>query len=92
MTISPFFLASLLKSIKCQVDQDDYLQLYGFWIKNYKDSVFSVYYHVVFLIRRLSISASIHLLEDCQYIQSIICILSCFTVIHILGCNSFDTF
>jgi hypothetical protein len=82
--ISAFFLASIIKSIKSN------LETYTYLTKNYKDSIVCRYYHVFFLIRRLSIAASIHLLHKYPYIQVSICSFSCFTVlIHMILARPF---
>lgn len=87
--ISPFFFASIIKSIKLDLDTDSTMLKYGFLIKNYKDSILCVWYHVLFLIRRLSIVASVHLLDDSPYIQTSMCSLSCCAVIVIVGTLSY---
>ncbi len=77
--ISAFFLAIIIKSIKSN------LETYTYLTKNYKDSIVCRYYHIFFLIRRLSIAASIHLLHHYPYIQVSICSFSCFAVlIHMI--------
>jgi hypothetical protein len=83
--ISAYFLAIIIKSIKLDSSNNSNLETYTYLTKKYKDSIICRYYHVFFLIRRLSIAASIHLLHNYPYIQSSICSFSCFTVlIHMI--------
>ena len=72
ITFNISFLAFLLKSIKSQENEERSLELHGYLIKNYKDSLLSLFYHLIFLIRRLFIAASIHIFQDFPYVQAII--------------------
>lgn len=76
--------------MKLDLDTDRVIDEFGYLTKNLKGSIYCVYYHVLFLIRRASIVASVHLLHDFPYVQASISSVSCLAVISIAGTLSYN--
>lgn len=74
-------MASFIAGNKQNLNEEELMSSYGYLVKDFKLSVYSVYYHVIFLVRRLSIAASINFLNEVPYVQSTLCSLSCCIVL-----------
>ena len=81
--LSPLFLASFIIGKKLLLDDEEFCKLYGYLVNNLKEDAKSVFYHVLFLVRRLSIVASTNLLNSSPYAQTIICSVSSWVVMYI---------
>lgn len=81
--LAPIFLASFLLGKKDQFNYEEFVEKYGILVKDYKGSLFCLYFHVIFLVRRLCIVFSVYLLKNWPAAQvSLICV-SCWIVISI---------
>lgn len=58
-----------------------FIQIYRYLDKEYKPSIASIYYHVIFLVRRSCIVISIPLFRNNVYAQTIFCSLACVGVL-----------
>jgi hypothetical protein len=79
--LAPVFLASFLKGNKDNIKDEEFINAYAFLVRDFKEKVHCIYFHVIFLIRRLILVASVHLLHNLPLAQVIICSLVCWTVI-----------
>ncbi len=79
----PVFLASFLISNKDNIMDEEFVGAYAFLVRDFKQKIFCVYFHVIFLARRLILVASVHLLYNYPLAQVIVISVSCWIVIFI---------
>ncbi len=79
--MAPIFLASFLTGNKENIGDEEFVGAYAYLARDFKEKVLCVYFHVIFLIRRLVLVGSIHLLQDYPLTQVIIISVVCWIVI-----------
>lgn len=86
--ILPVFLASFLIGNKQNLSDEEFISSFAFLLRDFKESIFCLYFHVFFFVRGLIIVVSVHLLYDFPLTQVIICSVACWIVIYI-GIHSY---
>jgi hypothetical protein len=79
--ISPALLSNLLIGKKPKISTEEFIGLYGYLVQDFKDNKLSMHFYVIFLVRRLTVVASIHLLKEFPLAQVISCTVFCSMVI-----------
>jgi len=81
--LAPVFLASFLIGNKDEIGNEDFIGACAFLVRDFKEKILFVIYHVIFLVRRLVLIASLYLLHDYPTTQVILISVVCWIVIFI---------
>ncbi len=81
--ITPLFISNFLYNNKKKLSDQTFIGLYTYLFRDFKENIYSVYFHVIFLVRRLGIVVSVHLLHFYPVAQVVVCSALSWIVISI---------
>ncbi len=81
--LAPTVLANFLIWNRNNISDEEFVGAYASLVRDFREKIFCVYFHVIFLARRLILVASVHLLYNYPLAQVILISVSCWIVIFI---------
>jgi len=81
--ITPIFLTVFLFKNRGKISDQTFIGAYTFLVKDFKESIYCIYFNVIFLVRRIAIVVSVHVLHSYPIAQVVVCSIVCWIVISI---------